>query len=231
MSSGPIRNGNELEIRERQTVWDDHQRFSELTVWCRNRMLEVSVEECFGCPNCYGMRMGTPGSSATVFCSSAAAALEDPLDSSVRNDDSADHATLASIMTTRVICVGPELSVVALAALFLERGISGAPVVDDVGRPIGMVSKTDLVREHRGAADSHERRTVEDIMMPVAFCLRPHEAVAKAAALMAYENVHRLPIINAQGQVVGVVSPIDVMRWMARRHGYVVGSGRRGTET
>src|SRR4051812_44614211 len=66
----------------------------------------------------------------------------------------AEATTIAEIMTRTAICVKPDFGVEALTALLLGRGISGAPVIDDTGRPIGMVSKSDVVRERfieRGA--------------------------------------------------------------------------------
>jgi CBS domain-containing protein len=55
--------------------------------------------------------------------------------------------TVSDIMTRNVICVHENMSVDAVCALFLDQGISGAPVVDDEGKPVGVVSKTDLLGE------------------------------------------------------------------------------------
>ncbi len=128
-------------------------------------------------------------------------------------------------MTRHVICVTADLGAEALGALFLERGISGAPVVDDEGRPLGVVSKTNLIRLSYGDLAAPSTPTVGDIMMPIAFCLPVNETIAKAAALMACEHVHRLPVVSAAGRVVGIVSTIDVLAWLARSHGYVLGDG------
>ena len=58
-------------------------------------------------------------------------------------------------------------------------------------------------------------------MMRVAFCLEETETVAAAAALMATECVHRIPVVSrADGSVVGIVSSLDVLGWLARQHGY-----------
>src|SRR5215470_8173664 len=64
---------------------------------------------------------------------------------------------VADVMTRNVVCVEQSLSVEALTSLFLERGFSAAPVVDDNGRPVGVVSKTDLLREVQDRADTEER--------------------------------------------------------------------------
>lgn len=166
--------------------------------------------------------------------------------------DTADHPTthrpaadmtVAEIMTRTTYCVRPDVGVDTLAGVLLERRMSGVPVVDDTGRPIGVVSKTDLVRHmhERGesvvmtAKDDDQVRsrlgtgyhavaldqtTVADIMTPVVFALAEDVPIAYAAALMAGENIHRVPIVAADGTVSGVLSALDIVRWVADLAGY-----------
>lgn len=137
---------------------------------------------------------------------------------------SADTTPISEIMAKDVVAVRPELRVEDLEELLLARGISGAPVIDDAGKPIGMVSKTDLL--HRKREPDGDETRVRDIMMSTAFCLSESESIAKAAGLMAFEGVHRVPVVGQRGMVTGVVSPLDVMRWLARRHGYPISNRR-----
>jgi CBS domain-containing protein len=64
--------------------------------------------------------------------------------------------------------------------------------------------------------------TVGDIMTPVTFTLTEDASVSRAAALMAFERVHRVPVVDAGGKVVGIVSALDVLGWLGREDGYVV---------
>ena len=130
---------------------------------------------------------------------------------------------ISQIMTRDVIAVRPELGMEALEELFLERGISGAPVIDDAGKPIGVVSRTDLLLCKKTPSGDTK---VRDLMMPTAFCLVENESIAKAAGLMAFEGVHRVPVVGARGMVTGMLSPLDIMRWLARSHGYPIGNRR-----
>jgi CBS domain-containing protein len=66
------------------------------------------------------------------------------------------------------------------------------------------------------------RDTVEDVMVCMAFTLRDTVSLSRAAALMAYEAVHRLPVVSHERRLVGVISALDVARWLARNDGYVV---------
>jgi CBS domain-containing protein len=129
-------------------------------------------------------------------------------------------------MAGNVVCVRSEVSIEAVAALFVDLGISGTPVVDAHGRAMGMVSKSDLVRAQ---VDGTNRATVADVMMPIAFSLPENATVSHAAALMAYENIHRPPVVTSNGTVIGVVSAMDVVRWLAMNDGYLVPSSSRRT--
>lgn len=159
----------------------------------------------------------------------------------------AARTPVAELMTRNPITVSPEMSLEGLTLLLLDRGLSGVPVVDETGECVGVVSKTDLVRHihERGATSeeplvlrSEERglelelgpgfhvervmsAVVRDVMTPVAFSVQQDSPVAQAAALMVYEGVHRLPVLNEEGLVVGIVSSMDVMRWIAQRAGFV----------
>lgn len=125
-------------------------------------------------------------------------------------------------MTRDVIAVRPELGREALEELFLAHGISGAPVIDELGKPIGVVSRTDLLQS-KGTPDGGEAK-VRDLMMQTTFYVVENESIAKAAGLMAFEGVHRVPVVGARGMVTGLVSPLDIMRWLARTHGYPIGN-------
>jgi CBS-domain-containing membrane protein len=140
----------------------------------------------------------------------------------VLSPKSADLTPVSEIMSGTVVHVKPDLGLDALEELLLSHSISGAPVVDDHGRPIGIVSKTDLLR--RNGSATGPRATVRDVMMRTAYCLGENEPIARAAGLMAFEGVHRVPIVDHNGAVIGVVSPLDVMRWLARQHGYPIGN-------
>ncbi|MFO0572110.1 MAG: CBS domain-containing protein [Polyangiaceae bacterium] len=174
-----------------------------------------------------------------------------------RNKDGAPGAAettvVSEVMTRNVVCVPPELGVEALTSLFLERGISGAPVVDGAGRALGVVSKTDVLRDyadrgetaevgkpevHQGGISAELDRgmhvqalrepTVRDVMTPLAFTLPESASIARASALMALEGVHRVPVVTSAGKVVGILSALDVLRWLARSEGYAVPDHRPG---
>jgi CBS domain-containing protein len=147
----------------------------------------------------------------------------------------ADKTPISSIMTTDVFAAHEQMDLCELSRKFLEIGISGAPVVDDRGVPVGVVSKTDLVRHayEQGAfpaAPPQEGRSqpqtacsdVRDIMTPVAYALTPDISIAHAAALMAFEGIHRVPIVSQpRGTLVGLLASSDILRWLGEQSGYL----------
>ncbi|HKE15490.1 MAG TPA: CBS domain-containing protein [Kofleriaceae bacterium] len=119
---------------------------------------------------------------------------------------------VSSIMTRKVVCARPEMDASLLRARLIERGVSGAPVVDDWGRVLGVATKTDLVEHEVTSQRGH--KTVGDIMMPLVFTLPPEASIGQAAALMAYEGVHRVIVVDEKGCVAGLVSTLDIARWL-----------------
>jgi CBS domain-containing protein len=165
--------------------------------------------------------------------------------------DDSDEATVGDLMTTPVRCVTKDISGEKLLRILLEEGISAVPVINAEGRPIGIVSKTDLLREqlrgglpddvatwgagHTGAAaeehaaqvDPLKDLTVAELMTPFAFSLPIDSPVSLACALMSYEAVHRIAVTENDGSVIGLLSSLDVMRWIAVERGYTVPPRRR----
>ena len=136
-------------------------------------------------------------------------------------------------MTRGAITVRADFGLEQLVDLFLEQGLSRVPVVDDDGRAIGIVSKTDLVldQHERGdtelsqlGADGRGRHVHEvgglvgDVMTPVALTLPASTTIGEAARRMLADNVHAVPVTSEQGEVIGLLSATDFMAWVAGVH-------------
>jgi CBS domain-containing protein len=128
----------------------------------------------------------------------------------------AERTQLWEVMSREVVCVRQDLDAALVLPLLTALDVKALTVVDRAGRPLGMVSRADAL-EPRAV-----RETVEDMMVCMAFMLRETTSLSRAAALMAYEEVHRLPVVSAEWQVVGMISALDVVRWLARNDGYVL---------
>jgi CBS domain-containing protein len=230
----------ELPIRTRRTYDSDGSVEQHETVFCPSRGVSLEVGRCLECHYCFGRTYrGDPG----LVCLHPAARRTDRPQRAVRMPSPAELTALSEIMTRDVSCVAAGVEVDAVTTLLLDQNISAVPVVDALGKPIGVVSKTDLVRWYHDDRDAEtttatagpergmttrtvSQFTVADVMMPMAFTLTEDAPVAYAAALMAVEDVHHLPIVSGDGRVVGIVSALDIVRWLAHNDGFVVPPAR-----
>jgi CBS domain-containing protein len=200
-----------LPVRVRQIVGPDGQAKLAMTVYCPVRAHAVSTEDCKKCEQCDGIQIGRKRGRTHVRCRPIA--LERAVQRK-RRPGPAESTPIHAVMTTRVACVTPEVDVAQLTALLAERGQACAPVVDESGQLVGLVSQL----EHVPPAGA----TVGDVMRPLAFILNESDSLSRAAALMAYEGIAQLPIVSDEGRVVGLLAAIDLARWMAREAGYVL---------
>jgi CBS domain-containing protein len=231
----------QLPVRVRQTLHGDGESTNVRTVLCPTHGHAQALSLCGECEHCDHIGEGARG-ELKVTCQPEAPLPTMRWASMLHHilPSAGDRVPIADVMSRHVICVTRDVSVEALTGTFVDRGISAAPVVDEAGYPIGIVSKTDLVRERWESADSESsdgadaevlpdgmhvakvaRALVSDIMMPLAFTLREDEPLSRAAAVMDFERVHHLPVVAADGRVVGILSSLDFVRWVAKQSAFL----------
>jgi CBS domain-containing protein len=159
----------------------------------------VSTEStCRNCPELERFGVDANG-RAVVACA---------MDEAARDDG---DVRVRDVMTRDVRCVTPSTTMRDALAMFARNQFTGVPVVDDHGHPIGMLSQTDVVRALVEGFDVQEL-DVAEAMMHVAFVVKEDAPLEQAIELFEIEGVHRLPVVNADGVVVGILSPRDLMR-------------------
>ena len=118
------------------------------------------------------------------------------------------------LMSPEVTCLDSELGA-DRAVRFLEMsGVTSAPVLDDNAVLVGVVSCTSLARIR---ADSMQVFEVEDAMTTEVVTLFQHSTLGEAARLMTAHHLDRVPIVTEDGHLVGVISAMDLVRWLAGR--------------
>jgi CBS domain-containing protein len=128
-----------------------------------------------------------------------------------RSPTIADRVPVTEVMTRDLVCARPDLEVNVLARLMTDCHIGCVPIVDERGRPQGIVTRFDLVEQ---LAQDGASVTASDVMMPLALTLGEHATVAHAATMMAQEDLHHVMIVGPGGTLIGVVSSKDIVRWL-----------------
>lgn len=215
----------QLPVHVRRVVDGDGEMRSENEVYCVARKNSVSVAECEACIGYVGADVDLARHRNYVLCRNltpeSARALEAARTAVLRRHyvsdvTAGDRTPLRDIMTADVWCACDDLPLVKLRDMLVDRQFSGVPVVDSAGRCVGVVSVADLAR----AKESDAR--VRDVMARLTFVLPDSASISQAAALMALEHIHRIPIVTDDGRVAGIVSSIDILGWLGRQDGYVI---------
>jgi predicted transcriptional regulator len=150
-----------------------------------------------------------------------------------RNSGLVLRACIASdLMAPNPISLRAEAGVGETIALFTEKAITAAPVIDESGRPIGVVSRSDLMihqceqEKQRGssyvapptfasaeASDDHSKKTtIAHLMTPAVFAVAPDSPIEHVVKDMVGLHVHRLFVVDEAGVLVGVITTMDVLK-------------------
>jgi CBS domain-containing protein len=155
------------------------------------------------------------------------------------------HArTAADLMTSDPISISAEATVREAIDLLTIRGFSAAPVIDTAGRPVGVLSRTDLLIHEREIShyipekpeyfhrseqalepdegldsetivEGYDDTRVGDIMTPVVFAVPPTAPARRAIADMIAWRVHHIFVVDDTGVLIGVISALDVLQDLA----------------
>jgi CBS domain-containing protein len=144
------------------------------------------------------------------------------------------NSTVRDVMTTNVVAVGETANFKDIIIAMVGRRVSACPVLDAAGRVAGVVSEADLLLkelgpEHfegpgaslrasgrRGERAKANGLTAGELMSTPPVTISPAASVADAARLMHQYGVKRLPVVDADGHLAGIVSRLDVLSVFAR---------------
>ncbi len=144
--------------------------------------------------------------------------------------------TAQDIMTKTVIVVNPDTDLIETATRMAENDISGVPVINSENIVLGVISEKDFLRKmeahHTGSfmsiiaeclsnkgclAIPIRKKTARDIMTSPAITARPNSTIFELSRMMAENNINRIPITTANGNLLGIVSRDDLIgSWCAK---------------
>jgi CBS domain-containing protein len=151
---------------------------------------------------------------------------EDAMDlDAFRRDAEAMLGSVGGAMTPQPLTFEPETRASDAALRLASEGVAGAPVVDH-GRVVGVVALSDLLtREGHQAPQTSgpflrgERHlatmTVREVMTPEPVTIRAAEPLVRAIDLIDALGVNRLPVVDDQGFVIGIIARDDVIHAIA----------------
>ncbi|GAA1514542.1 CBS domain-containing protein [Sphaerisporangium rubeum] len=150
------------------------------------------------------------------------------------------HKKVRDVMTRQVASVNGTTPFKDVAEVMVRHGVSAVPVVDGEGHVIGVISEADLLRKEEfreqyygedyrpplrarlrrlGRAGTEEKAhgdTAADLMSTPAITVRPYANVVAAARAMDVNGIKRLPVIDDEGRLEGIVSRHDLLKVFTR---------------
>lgn len=141
---------------------------------------------------------------------------------------------VAEVMRREVAAVRPDSPVAAVVELLLDKDFTAVPVTDDQGKVVGMVSDSDLLtrggmnvtislqratdadfaRELRRSLENPDRKVAE-VMTREVVTVGPDDVIGKAARLMVEKHLKRLPVVDSDGKLVGILGRLDILNTVA----------------
>lgn len=124
-------------------------------------------------------------------------------------------------MTTDVVSVGPDTSLLKVGKLMKDHHIRRIPVVDENGQVVGIISDRDVRDASPSKAttlDMYEMHYLlaelkaKNIMTANPITVKPTDTVEQAALIMLDNKVGGLPVVNDSGKLVGIISDHDVFK-------------------
>ncbi len=144
---------------------------------------------------------------------------------------------VSEVMRREAVSVRPQSPLTEVVELLLDKDFTAVPVLDDQRRVVGMVSDSDLltrggmgvtlslkraadpefVRELHRALENPARQVAE-VMTREAVTVSPDASLGAAARLMVERRLKRLPVVDAEGRLVGILGRLDILHTIAAAH-------------
>ena len=147
--------------------------------------------------------------------------------------------TVAEVMTPNPISVNPQTPLQEAIKILAEKKISGLPVQDKTGKLVGVISETDLMWQETGVEpppyimildsviylqnptryekEIHKAlgQTVGEVMSDKPITIELDRSLKEAAHTMHEKKIRRLPVVDKEGKLVGILTQGDIIRMMA----------------
>jgi CBS domain-containing protein len=129
--------------------------------------------------------------------------------------------TALDLMVPHPFCLPLAMTIREAGAALVAARVNGASVVDESGRPVGVLSQTDVLRHHCGAGAAGARRKepggfLTEIMTPAVFSVRPRTPAGTVVDCLLAMEVQQLFVMDEAGALIGAISGRDILRHLRR---------------
>lgn len=149
---------------------------------------------------------------------------------------------IVDVMTPEVDIARSDWSLKQAARAMIDAGVSGLPVIDDDGIVVGIITEADFIETEAGRALGRRRlfdtvfgekktrapSTVDAVMTKSPLVVDRNTTVSEAARIMTEKNVKRLPVVDPDGRLEGIVSRGDILVAFARPDAVIATDVERG---
>ncbi len=119
---------------------------------------------------------------------------------------------VGDLMVHSVVTLTPEMSLGQAAETLATLAVSGAPVCDAAGHVVGVFSKSDAIKRDGSVVQT---ATVRELMTQGSLSIRDSDPLSAAIMMMAAKGVHRLVVVDGDGQLAGILTPMDIVKAIA----------------
>lgn len=205
-------------VHERIFVDANAEEHLERLVECPDKGV-VPYASCEECPHFFEAARDDRYGGEVVDCARAplvdASVLSKHLDRGGVPGDTV--TTVDQLMTRSYVALDPAVPVDVARRYLVDEQVGCVLLLDGNRFPVGIVTLRDFV-ERRTATT----RRIAEIATPRVLAVQGELPVARAAAIMAFEGIHHLAIVDAAGAATGILSSLDVMRWIGHRAGMLI---------
>jgi CBS domain-containing protein len=220
-------------ILARDRIRGDGSHTIAFRVFCARRGQSVPLNTCQDCAACLEIAADGPGADGCVRCTPAPVPVGARMAGGEPFGGARMHEGIAvgDVLTKRILCVGADLSVPALIALFVEQAMGGVFVVDDDGRLLGSIREVDFVRSRplqdkrawfNGTSSVDDESAAGEgppwsagEMMSSAIAVHEGTPVRHVILQMARSHLREAPVVTRAGELLGALRDIDGLRWIA----------------
>jgi len=206
---------------------------------CPRRLSLLPVAKCAGCADFVKLVINPESGAPFMCCTFDDAPFIHP---AADAEDASPSEDLRSLGITDVMsppgpCVRLDATLNNVLLGVLDHA-EFAPVLDEAGRALGLITRADVLqrlydrarterfrpRDDAGPGYEHGESTVtvQDMVLSSTFMVGSDALIGQVAAVMAYEGVQHVLVVDSKCALVGTVSALDLARWLACRSGYVV---------